>query len=382
MLDKNNVKKIMTFKSGQFALSRNFGNDNISKAHVEANVLNQAIMLPILPRLAAYLDEELIVRSIFGTAAIEGNPLREEEVAQLLSGTKSPRTTKRVEKEILNLKQAYDFADKVSASASLFELTEEIIKESHSIITDGLDYKNNIPGHYRNEVVHVGNVEHGGIYTPPKVFEDIRRLMAEFIAWINSEEVVTCPYAPFARAGLAHYHLGLIHPFSDGNGRTARLIEGMLLKAARIKYLPRMLSNYYYRHVDDYYWAFSNSIKSKSDDITPFMEFFFRGVVDSLRQIRDNIEFFIRKSSLRDYFSYLRNDRSLSERQHNLLEILLDQTDSTFIISDLFARPVFKPLYRRIRSARTPMRDLKKLVDMKILLKEGSTYKLNYKVLE
>jgi len=381
MNDKDILHKLLTFKSGQFVFSRKFESKTISDANIEATILYKTINdLPILPTLASQLDEEVIIRSIFGTAAIEGNPLKEQEVAVLLSNSVSPVTTKKVEREILNLKRAYDFADKAIGVEGDFQLNEDTIKEIHFIITDGIDYKNNIPGKYRNELVRVGNIEHGGIYTPPKIHDDIKILMREFITWMNSEEVQTCSFAPFARAVLAHYHLSLIHPFSDGNGRAARLIEGMLLKSAGIKYIPRMLSNYYYRNVDDYYWAFSNSIKSKSHDISPFVEFVLEGVVESLHEIRNRITFYIRKFSLRDYFAYLRKERKLTKRQHDLLQILLESNEP-FTSADLFDKLHLKMLYSSV-SERTAFRDIRKLLDMQLLIvADGKKYALNYGVL-
>lgn len=374
MNDTKLVKKVMTFKAGQFAFSRKFENESISRAIFEAGVYYQTIIdLPILPQLASQMDERLIMRSIFGTAAIEGNPLNEEEVERLLASPEGVRTTKKAEKEILNLRRAYDFASRISSPESGFELTEEVIKEAHAIITGGIEHKVNLPGKYRNELVKVGNAEHGGVYTPPKARDDIRNLMKEFIEWINSEEVVHA--GRIVRAGLAHYHLALIHPFSDGNGRTTRLIEGMLLNAEGVKYLPTMLSNYYYRKMDDYYWAFSNSIKSKENDISPFIEFFLNGVVDSLKEIKESIAYYIRRFTLREFYAILRKNRSLSKRQHDLLVILLEN-HQIITVSDLFEKPPFSVLYGKVGRP-TAMRDLKKLVSMNFLKTIDKGYELN-----
>jgi len=248
-----------------------------------------------------------------------------------------------------------------------------VITKAHEFITGGIEHETNLPGKYRSELVRVGNAEHGGVYTPPKILDDIKTLMKEFIEWINSEEVVAT--GPFVRAGLAHYHLALIHPFSDGNGRTARLIEGMLLNAEGVKYLPTMLSNYYYRNVDDYYWAFSKSIKSRENDISPFLGFFFQGVVESLKEIKGNISFFIRQFTLREYYAFLRKEKKLSQRQHDFMVALLEKTQAVSI-SDLFDTHPFMLLYRKV-SQRTAMRDLKKLVDMKLLSVIDKKYFLN-----
>jgi Fic family protein len=96
-----------------------------------------------------------------------------------------------------------------------------------------------MPGQYRNHIVKVGNADHGNVYTPPKCLADIENLMREFLEWINSDSITSLN--PILRAGLAHYNMGLIHPFGDGNGRTARLIEALLMKSSGIRYVPIML---------------------------------------------------------------------------------------------------------------------------------------------
>lgn len=132
----------------------------------------------------------------------------------------------------------------------------------------------------------MGDKAHGGKYTPPKIPDDLKNLVAEYIDWINSEEIVTLD--PFLRAALAHYYFCLIHPFWDGNGRTARLIEAILLQTANIKYVPKELSNFYYRNVDDYYIAFSKSIRVKKE-VTAFLEFALTASVESLKSIKNKI---------------------------------------------------------------------------------------------
>ena len=137
---------------------------------------------------------------------------------------------------------------------------EEEVKLLHKMITDGcMDEKDGIPGNYRNHEVKVGDEKHGGVYKPPKCLDDIRNLMKAYINWLNSKEVLSEDL--IIRPALAHFYLGMIHPFGDGNGRLSRVIEALLLKSAGMKFVSPMLSNYYYKNIDDYYWAFSLSEK-------------------------------------------------------------------------------------------------------------------------
>ena len=377
-MDINPVKKIPTFKSGNFIFSWKYSLNEIIVLLVEAEVAYKTLKdLPILPEWATKLEGDLIRRSIFGTAALEGNPLQEDEVAGIIDKKQKPGKMKQAEREIENLIAVYDFVKKLESSGSAFEITEKVIKEVHAIITGKIDYASNLPGKYRNHKVQVGDKDHGGIYTPPKCLPDIEKLMKEFTLWINSDSLKN--EDPYIRAGLAHYYLGLIHPFGDGNGRTARIIEAILLRTAGIKYVPVMLSNYYYKNMDDYFRAFSIARKNKEKDTTAFIKFVLQGAVDSLDEIKEGITFHLELLLMRDYCDFLRKRKSLTQRQFDLIDLLLDNPKS-FSLQDLFNASPFNTLYRNT-SERTARRDLKKLLEENLLYLENGKYNLNFQVL-
>jgi len=383
-MDKSVVKngdllKVMTLKSGKFVFSHRFEVNRLMPYLIQANILHATVRdLPILPDMAARLEEEIIRRSIFGTAAIEGNPLKEEEVAKIVSEPDKRESLERADKEIRNLKTAYGYLAKIKVNTgSAFLLEEDQIRLIHSMITHDIVHEQNVPGQYRNHLVRVGDGSHGGVYTPPHILEDIQKLMSEFMLWINSAEVTTLD--PIIRVALAHYYFGLIHPFGDGNGRTARLIEAMLMKSSGLTFVPVMLSNYYYRNVDDYFWAFSITRKNREHDVTHFLEFALKGVIESLTEIKDRIIYFIRKFTLRDYFLFLRKEMGLNRRRQDLLMILLDES-GPFSFDDLFSVPKFRVLYKSV-SQRTAKRDLKALCEQNLLDCKKDQYTLNLRVL-
>lgn len=374
------MKRIFTLRSGYFNFIHEFSTEALTPLLVEATVLYKTVAdLPILPELSSKLHEELIRRSIFGTAAIEGNPLTEEKVGEIISDRAGGRTTERAEKEIQNLRAAYDHIGTVSTTVGPIKITEKLVREIHETVTQGIAYKQNVPGGYRNHKVKVGDVEHGGVYTPPRCLPDIKNLMKEFIGWINSDEVVALD--PFLRAALAHYHLGLVHPFGDGNGRTARLVEALTLQAAGIQYVPIMLSNFYYRNIDDYFLMFSQTRKNKQHDVTDFLKFALRGAVESLNEVKDNITFFIRKFTLRDYYDYLRKKKAVTQRQRDLLMTLLEGDMQPFGLKDMYARPHFQFLYRDV-TERTARRDLAKLKEEGLITAtDDKKYVLHFRAL-
>ncbi len=371
------MREVMTYKSGKFYFTDVYDQNRIANLLLHANILQNTILsLPLLPDWSSQINPEIMYNSIAGTAAIEGNAINEQDVRKIAEG-KAPEAqySQKHQTEIKNLINAYTLIDNISVAQQPFKLSEELVCELHRVITIDIPDENNIPGAYRNGKVYVGDTAHGGIYTPPKILEDITRLMQEFIEWINCEDITNKP--PFIRATLAHYHFALIHPFWDGNGRVARLIEALLLQSAGIKYAPKSLSNYYYKHVDDYYIAFSKSIKEKKE-ITSFLEFTLKGVINILLQMKEVIIFFIKKLALRDYLHVLlNNEKRISKRQHDLISLLLDKSNDTVSLNELSAKRPYSLLYRRV-SSQTARRDLKKLLEIKLLrIDESGRYLIN-----
>jgi Fic family protein len=371
------MKEVMTFNAGKFVFCDQYDRPRIEKLLVEASTLNAAISdLPILPKWSSQIDPELLYSSIASTAAIEGNSLDANEVRELDEG-KIPEAghTAKDRLEITNLIGAYRAIETLRTKPVPLIFSETHIKELHKHITFDLTYNGNIPGVYRNGEVRVGDKAHGGIYTPPKIIEDVEMLMREFIGWINSDDLVN--EHVFVRAALAHYHFSLIHPFRDGNGRVARLIEASLLQSAGIRYVPKMLSNYYYRHVDDYYRAFSESIRA-GKDVTPFLEFNLRGVIESLQQMKTRIAILIRMLVMREHVHSLSSNKAISTRQHDLLTLLLDDSSGKpFTLHELQQAMPYAMLYRKV-SEMTARRDLKNLLGLKLLsVDTDNRYTLN-----
>lgn len=372
------MKEFFTFKSGKFYFNEKYDAAQIDNLLIKATVLNETIVdLPVLPELASRIESEIMYSSIAGTAAIEGNPVTKEDVQKIAQGEEITVYMKKDQQEIKNLITAYNFLASIKPSSEPFLITEEIICKVHKMITGDMPDEHNRPGRYRNGIVHVGDKAHGGVYTPPKILADIKNLMREYTEWINSKAILQC--SPFIRASLAHYYFAVIHPFWDGNGRTARLLEALLLQSANIKYAPRELSNYYYRNVDEYYTAFSKSRKVKKN-ATPFLKFCLTASVDSLEHIKETIISFITKCTLKDFYKAERREKRLTARQFEILDILLDHPVS-FSLKDLHERKPFSILYQSV-TTQTARRDIKKLLAQKLIIPDGEKkYALNFRVL-
>lgn len=373
------VKKVMTFKSGKFAFSHNYSESEIEPLEIEFRLIYDALKeLPILPKQAHEFEIELTRRSIFSTAAIEGNPLQEREVSEIIDSVSEKDLLEIKKREIHNLKQAYDKIASIKAGSS-FALSESFIKEIHKTVTNKLNYDSCIPGSYRNHIVKVGDKQHGGVDTPAKCLKDIQNLMAEYIKWFNSDMIGNL--SPIIRSAIAHYYLALIHPFVDGNGRTARLVEAAILMESGIKYLPIMLSNYYYKEIDEYFISISLSRRSKTNDITPFVKFVLKGAIYSLNEVKEYITSYIRLSALQNYFIDLQNNKEISKRQLEFLSLLLESPENKAVtINGVLRELPFRTLYAKV-SDRTARRDLMKLHELKLLKATEDGYKIDRQIL-
>jgi len=376
-MDKNSVVKISTFKSGNFVFSSRYDHSELDPKIYGLEVLYRTVIsLPILPDWSTRFNAEIIKKSIFGTAALEGNPLSEDDVGKIIESKEKKEAAQRAEQEIINLKTVYEMIRQQGLTDLPAKLEESSIKEKHKAITKDIDYVSNIPGIYRNYKVMVGDRDHGGTYAPPKCLPDIQNLMKAFCKWINSNDIIG--RNAIVRAALAHYHFGLIHPFGDGNGRTARVIEAFLLHVSGIRLVPTMLSNYYYRNIDNYFWAFSSARRNKNHDVTPFIRFVLDGVMDSLEEIKKGVVSNLQRLLMRDYLAFLRQARTITQRQNDLIDMILHSSPYAEIsLQDLMNTSPYKTLYRGI-SERTARRDLQKLCDLKLLLQEHGKYKLDF----
>jgi Fic family protein len=372
------VSKKIKATSKVFMFSDYYDTKIINSMLSRASILNTTISdIPLLPQQASDMDTDIMAESISGTAAIEGNPYTEAEIKMLIAQKNDDISSANHKIEIKNLIDAYIKLDSFPHSDEKLIITEEMIKELHHSLTKDLTYKGNTPGQYRDKLVKVGSEEHGGIYRPPSSLNDIENLMASFIDWINSEELLSTD--PFIRAALAHYHLSLIHPFFAGNGRTARLLEAYILHNANVRHVSKMLSNYYYKNLDRYFLSFSLT-KRKSKDMTPFLQFVLEAVNSCLDKLKDRVYDYLYELTMREFLTIMKTDGDINERQYDLLVLMMEEKcDVT--LAGLHTEKPFVYMYKDV-TEQTARRDLKKLSDMKLLkLGEAKTYSLCYETL-
>jgi Fic family protein len=129
------------------------------------------------------------------------------------------------------------------------------------------------------------------IYMPPES-KDVVLLMGELVGWVNDQLAEKEFPAPLI-AGIAHYQFATIHPYYDGNGRTARLLTNLIhhLSGYGLKGIYS-LEGYYARNLEDYYSALSvgsshNYYLGRAEaDISHWVEYFCHGMADSFYKVR------------------------------------------------------------------------------------------------
>ncbi len=182
------------------------------------------------------------------------------------------------------------------------------------------------------------------------------------------------------QAMAAHYHTGVMHPFGDGNGRTARALEAFMLRKAGVNDRVMVsLSNYYYSHKDEYLGALFQS-RQRGHDLTPFLRFALPAVTERCNAVVGEILVNHKRSLFREFvrslFGQLRSPRRrvLAERQLQALETLLDN-DSIHVI-DLIRHT--NPNYQNLRYPdRAQVRDLVGLIDLGAIELNGEHVRVN-----
>lgn len=372
------VTKKVTATSKVFMFSDSYDKKALNETLSRATILNTTISdIPMLPQQASDLDSDILATSITGTAAIDGNPYTEQDIRTVLEEKEVENYSINHKIEVENLIAAYETLNNFEPSGKNLIITEDFIKDIHHSLTKNLSYKSNTPGEYRDRLVKVGSEQHGGIYRPPSSLNDIENLMSSFIEWINSEELLSA--SPFIRASLAHYHLSLIHPFFSGNGRTARLLEAYILHAANIRHVSKMLAGYYYKNMDRYFLAFSQT-KRKSKDTTPFLMFVIEAVNACLDELKNRVYGCLYDLTMREFLNIMKNDGELNTRQHELILLMMDE-DVEISLTSLQTEKPFVYLYNGV-TEQTARRDIKKLKDLNLLKSEdGKNHHLSFDML-
>ena len=206
----------MTFKPN-FTINNNILNALIEIEQIKDKIKNYQIT----PTIIKTLRESVKLQSIHYSTMIEGNRLTQQEVQEVIQNNKTITGKQRDEKEIKGYYLALNFVEQNNKKI----ITEDIIKKIHALVVG--EGRNRVkPTNYRDgQNVIRDSISGRIVYMPPET-KDVPLLMKEFVEYINNNiDIMPTPIL----ASIVHYQFATIHPYYDGNGRTARLLTNLIL---------------------------------------------------------------------------------------------------------------------------------------------------------
>ena len=313
---------------------------------------------PFIPKWGVTLRRETIIRGAHSSTAIEGNRLSLEQVSNLAHGREVMASSKD-KQEVLNYLGVLENLGKLTDGKII---TENNILSIHRMLTKETLENNSDCGKYRNRYVVIGNKLTGEIIFRPPVNKDVPNFIKDLIGWLNSE--VAKELDPVVEAGIAHYEFVRIHPFVDGNGRTARVLATLILYLRGFDAKQFFCLDDYYDSDRKAYYRVLQSVDQKTLDLTRWLEYFVEGVNISIDAVKEKV---IRLSSER-----LRKTRrgqiALTERQMKIIEFINQN-----------GRITNKDLREMLRiSDRAALKEIRKLLDLKVIKSEGKGRSLGY----
>jgi len=311
---------------------------------------------PSYPRSTQEIIRRELTSVVGGTLAIEGTILREEEIEESFQKAGLQKKLKDKEQEAQNSRKAYKYIiDVVDNHEDEFVYSEEHIKQIHQYLTENVEYVSpNVPGRYRDLKARFGEPQK---YSFCKSKVDIEAIMAKFINWLNKKSSEFLSSNIIVKAMMAHYYLTEIHPFGDGNGRTARAVEALVLYVNKINiYCFWSLANFWSANRDKYLIHLGN-IRSTCDP-WEFLIWGTKGYLIEVQRIKDLVLKKVKQLMLKDYVSWLLRNKKIRPRIFGVLMLSISSGKMPF--DKFMSSPEIMTLYAQ-RELSTRYRDFKKM---------------------
>lgn len=245
----------------------------------------------VLPLNEAQLRRQAILRMAHTSTSIEGNKLAEFEVGKVFEG----KTVRAPEKDILEVKNYYKAIQALEELAkSKIDLTVAEILQVHRLVIDGLVEPEKV-GKFRPGDVYVLDDLGDGrellrFKAPPA--NKVNNLVNDLLEWIITARAAAVH--PVLIAGIFHLEFVSIHPFTDGNGRTARLLTQLLLYRMGWDFRRIIvLEDYYNRDRLAYYNAEHENEGTEykqGRDFSYWMEYFSAGFLVEARKALEQVQ--------------------------------------------------------------------------------------------
>lgn len=278
---------------------------------------HQVCLLPVNPVVLASLRETAKLYTTHYSTMIEGNRLDPQQVKAVLTLKGHFPGRERDEHEVKGYYAA--LAQLEQYAAQNHPVTEKVIQTLHALVmSDGRPKATPTPYRDGQNVIRDGSTN-TIIYMPPEA-KDVQNLMRDLVDWIKTSTELPYPVI----AAIAHYQFATIHPYYDGNGRTARLLTTLILHLGGydLKGLYS-LEEYYAKNLLAYYRAISigpshNYYFGRAEsDITAWIEYFIEGMAFAFEKVVSQML----NSQSKDGIDYSKLIRTLDPKQRKVLEL-------------------------------------------------------------
>jgi Fic family protein len=243
----------------------------------------------ILPAQELKLRRQALIRMTHSSTGIEGNILNLGQVEALYRREKIDAPDRDVY-EVQNYIKALQYIGKIVKERRA--ISEKVFLKIHNIVTNNTLSKDQ-SGHYRKGMVYVVKRRLGFsdeiVYTaadPAKA----PQLTLDLINWIKNSEAQNIN--PVIAAGIAHQEIAAIHPFADGNGRTARAVATLVLYQRGYDFRQLFALEYYYNNDRPKYYQAINigkNYEERKTDFTSWLEYFVKGFKEEIEITKTKI---------------------------------------------------------------------------------------------
>ncbi len=337
-------------------------------AYALFNVLTEAkasvLSLTGVPYQRSWVEELQALqlkREVAGTSRIEGADFTEHELDIALQETPDELLTR-------SQRQAHAAVKTYKWIAQLPDdqlINADLIKQIHRMVVTGADDDHCPPGQLRqrDQNMTFGVPRHRGAEGGSECEQAFSQIMEAVQGSYQEHDLLI-------QALALHYHFAAMHPFLDGNGRTARAVEALMLQRAGLRdALFIAMSNYYYDEKNAYLAALAE-VRQKNHDLTAFLIFGLKGIALQCKRLSDEIRRNVSKALFRnvmyDLFTRLesKKKRVIAERQIEILKLLLREDSVTL-------EQLVKTNIHRYSSLKSPekalIRDLSQLMNLKAI---------------
>ena len=341
---------------------------------------------PITPEYRKQLLVVSLRKGARATTAIEGNTLSEEEVSRVDEGENLPPSKEYLQIEVKNIIDALNnIRSEVITDNKAFVLSPEMIERFNYSVGKNLgDHFQSMPGKFRA----TGHNVVAGKYRPPKG-EDVVPLMIRFCEWMKEsfryEERKQSFPEQVIQAIVAHIYIAMVHPFGDGNGRTARLIEFYIfLRAGLPDIASHILSIHYNDTRQEYYRQLDLCVRER--DLSGFVRYAVQGFRDGLKGVLDIVQKNLLKMSWHKFIYDVLDSkkakgktRAIVKRQRTLaLQFPVERWNTP---DDLVASSGILAKEYAMLSATTLVRDITELEKLDLIVKDKDKYKGNIEIM-